>query len=168
MEGPQTVALIVAACADAPDDMYTPYADVAIQPIANAPFPMPQLRAAELPAPAGSTSSTSAPSADGQTKNTAAFRPRCLPRPSRCARSQIIVPAGTWLTGPIQITTMIAPCDGINLQVDARRGDPVQYDFADYLPRCVRGWEGMDVMNYSPLVYFRGWQECRASPARAR
>jgi polygalacturonase len=145
---------VVAACADAPYDTYTPYEEVAIQPISNAPFPMPQLGRPSFSRRRFNIVDFGAVG-DGQTKNTAAFA-RAVAAAKRARGGQIIVPAGTWLTGPIQITNDDAPCDGINLHVEAGAEILFSTDFADYLPAVRTRWEGMDVMNYSPLVYFRG------------
>ena len=162
MDWKATVAIMltIGACADVTDDgddeaaMYTPYEDVAIQPISNAPFPMPQLARPSFSRRRFNIVDFGAVG-DGQTKNTAAFA-RAVAAAKRARGGQIIVPAGTWLTGPIQITNDDAPCDGIDLHVEAGAEILFSTDFADYLPAVRTRWEGMDVMNYSPLVYFRG------------
>jgi polygalacturonase len=134
--------------------MYTPYAESAIQPVTNAPFPVPafsrpsfhkrRFRITEFGAVA-----------DGTTKNTAAFA-QAVAAAKQAHGGQIVVPAGKWLTGPIQITDDDGSCDGIDLHVEAGAEILFSTEFADYLPPVRTRWEGMDVMNYSPLVYFRG------------
>src|SRR6185503_13851976 len=133
---------------------YTPYADVAIQPITNAPFPAPEFARPSFQARRFNIVDFGA-IADGTTKNTAGFA-RAVAAAKQARGGQIVVPAGRWLTGPIQITNDGGSCDGIDLHVDAGAEILFSTDFADYLPAVLTRWEGMDVMNYSPLVYFRG------------
>jgi len=159
------VAMATASCGtdmfavpdDDTTDRYTPYADVAIQAVGNAPFAAPvfsrpsfhrrQFRITEFGAVG-----------DGTTKNTAAFA-RAVAAAKRARGGQIVVPAGTWLTGPIQITDDDGSCDGIDLHVEAGAEILFSTEFQDYLPVVRTRWEGMDVMNYSPLVYVRGCKD---------
>ena len=155
------LALASAACVGAPGDvddpvdpvdpgladtgaasaMYTPYADAPIQPITNAPFPAPDFSRPSFRNRQFNIVDFGAVG-DGRTKNTAAF-----------ARA---VAAAKQAPGPIQITSDDGSCDGIDLHVDAGAEILFSTEFADYLPAVRTRWEGMDVMNYSPLVYFRG------------
>jgi polygalacturonase len=134
--------------------MYTPYVATAIQPITNAPFAMPALSRPSFHRRRFNIADFGAV-ADGTTKNTAAFA-RAVAAAKQARGGQIVVPAGTWLTGPIQITDDDGSCDGIDLHVEAGAEILFSTEFADYLPPVRTRWEGMDVMNYSPLVYFRG------------
>jgi polygalacturonase len=165
--GIAVLSLTLAGCAVAPGDaeldgdgsddapgMYTPYVATAIQPITNAPFAMPALSRPSFHRRRFNIADFGAV-ADGTTKNTAAFA-RAVAAAKKARGGQIVVPAGKWLTGPIQITDDDGSCDGIDLHVDAGAEILFSTEFADYLPPVRTRWEGMDVMNYSPLVYFRG------------
>jgi polygalacturonase len=134
--------------------MYTPYADVAIQPVDNAPFAVPAFARPSFHRRQFNVADYGAVG-DGVTKNTAAFA-RAVAAAKHAHGGQIVVPAGTWLTGPIQITDDHGSCDGIDLHVEAGAELRFSTEFADYLPVVRSRWEGMDVMNYSPLVYFHG------------
>jgi polygalacturonase len=135
-------------------DTYTPYADVAIQAVGNAPFPVPAFSRPSFHRRRFDIVDFGAV-AGGTTKNTAAFA-RAVAAAKQAGGGQIVVPAGRWLTGPIQITDDGGSCDGIDLHVDAGAEVLFSTDFQDYLPVVRTRWEGMDVMNYSPLVYFHG------------
>jgi len=134
--------------------MYTPYADVAIEPVFNAPFPAPDFARPSFRNRQFNIVDFGAVG-DGRTKNTAAFA-AAVAAAKQARGGQIVVPAGQWLTGPIQITSDGGSCDGIDLHVEAGAEILFSTEFADYLPPVRTRWEGMDVMNYSPLVYFRG------------
>ena len=162
---------LAGACAGAPGDfdpvvdpglgglahtsaVYTPYADVPVERITNAPFPAPDFARPSFRNRRFNIVDFGAVS-DGTTKNTQAFA-RAVAAAKRARGGQIFVPAGTWLTGPIQITNDNGSCDGINLHVDAGAEIRFSTEYTDYLPAVRTRWEGMDLMNYSPLVYFRG------------
>jgi len=134
--------------------MYTPYAEAPIQAVANAPFPAPAFSRPRFHRRRFNIAELGAVP-DGTTKNTAAFA-RAVAAAKHARGGQIVVPAGKWLTGPIQITDDNGSCDGIDLHVEAGAEILFSTEFQDYLPVVRTRWEGMDVMNYSPLVYFRG------------
>lgn len=136
---------------------YTPYAEVPIQPIDNAPFPVPAFSRPSFHQRRFNIADFGAVG-DGTTKNTAAFA-RAVAAAKRAHGGQIVVPAGRWLTGPIHITSDEGSCDGIDLHVEAGAEILFSTDFTDYLPVVATRWEGMDVMNYSPLVYFHGCKD---------
>jgi polygalacturonase len=138
-------------------EMYTPYAETPIQAITNAPFPMPAFSRPRFHRRRFNVADFGAVG-DGTTKNTEAFA-RAVAAAKRARGGQIVVPAGRWLTGPIQITNDGGSCDGIDLHVDEGAEILFSTEFQDYLPPVRTRWEGMDVMNYSPLVYFRGCRD---------
>src|SRR5262245_32608994 len=106
----------LAACADLGDDATeTPNADTAIEPI-QAPFAMPELERPSFARRRFDIRSFGAVG-DGTTNNTAAFA-RAVAAAKAARGGQIIVPAGRWLTGPIQITNDDRSCDGIDLHVE--------------------------------------------------
>ena len=83
---------------------------------------------------------------DGKTKNTRAFRMTI----SDCARQgggKVIVPTGTWLTGPIQLES--------NINLVIQKGAQILFttNYADYLPAVFSRFEGVEYYNYSPPIY---------------
>jgi polygalacturonase len=60
---------------------------------------------------------------------------------------RVVVPEGIWLTGPIHLRS--------NVHLFVARGATVKFsrDPADYLPLVLTRWEGVECMNYSPLIY---------------
>lgn len=85
---------------------------------------------------------------DGKTKCTAAFR-NALRAASAQGGGTVRVPAGTFLTGPIHLLS--------NSTLDLDAGAIVKFstDFDDYLPMVPSRWEGIEVTNFSPLIYAR-------------
>lgn len=59
----------------------------------------------------------------------------------------VMIPAGEWLTGPIYLKS--------NVNLHLSKGAVLQFSTnpADYLPVVQTRWEGIDLMNYSPLIY---------------
>jgi polygalacturonase len=117
-----------------------------IQPV-SAPFAMPQPRRPEIPAAVFDIRDFGA-IADGQTKVTGALR-RAIAEASSQGGGTVLVPAGRWLTGPIHLAS------NINLHVSAGAVLAFSRDFADYLPPVLTRWEGLELYNYSPLIYAR-------------
>jgi len=68
---------------------------------------------------------------------------------SKKGGGRVIVPEGTWLTGAIRLQS------NVNLVVE--KGATLLFAFEPALyPIVQTRWEGMDCMNYSPLVYANG------------
>ena len=65
---------------------------------------------------------------------------------------RVIVPAGTFLTGPIHLKS------NVNLVVS--RGATIKFSQnpGDYLPAVFSRWEGVELFNYSPFIYARDQQ----------
>ena len=85
---------------------------------------------------------------DGTTKNTGAFS-QAIAAATAAGGGVVNVPAGTWLTGLIHLASRI------ELHLAAGATLRFSQTFADYLPPVLTRWEGLDVMNWSPLVYAR-------------
>jgi polygalacturonase len=83
---------------------------------------------------------------DGTTDCTTAFR-RAIEACSAAGGGRVVVPAGRFLTGPIHLRSRV------NLHV--QRGATVAFtqDTKQYLPAVFTRWEGVELMNYSPLIY---------------
>lgn len=60
---------------------------------------------------------------------------------------RVRVPPGEWLTGPIHLKS------GVELHLEAGATLRFDRDPARYLPQVLTRWEGVELMNYSPLVY---------------
>jgi polygalacturonase len=86
---------------------------------------------------------------DGTTDATDAIRAAV----SACAEAgggRVVVPAGTFLTGPIHLRS------NVNLHLEEAATLRFRRDPAAYLPVVLTRWEGVELMNYSPLVYAHG------------
>jgi polygalacturonase len=115
-----------------------------IQPI-QAPFPMPVLERPRFPSGVYDVRSFGAVG-DGVTKNTDAFG-KAIAAAVAKGGGHVLVPAGRWVTGPIHLAS------NINLHVAEGAEILFSQDFKDYLPVVFSRWEGLELMNYSPLVY---------------
>jgi polygalacturonase len=62
---------------------------------------------------------------------------------------RVLIPEGTWKTGPIHLQS--------NIDLHLARGATVQFsdDPMDYLPLVFVRWGGLECYNYSPLIYAR-------------
>ena len=84
--------------------------------------------------------------ADGSADATSAFR-SAIEACRRAGGGRVVVPAGEYPTGPIHLKS------GVNLHVAAGATVRFHTDPARYLPTVFTRWEGVELMNYSPLVY---------------
>jgi polygalacturonase len=84
--------------------------------------------------------------ADGATDATSAFR-QAIEACHRAGGGRVVVPPGEFLTGPIHLKS------NVNLHVAAGATVRFRREPAAYLPLVHTRWEGMELMNYSPLVY---------------
>ena len=83
---------------------------------------------------------------DGLKDASAAFR-KAIEACQKAGGGRVVVPAGTFLTGPIRLRSHV------NLHLE--KGAVVRFltDSALYLPPVLTRWEGIELMGYSPLVY---------------
>jgi polygalacturonase len=116
-----------------------------IEPI-RAPFAMPNLQRPRFPAHRVDLRAFGAQ--PGGRENTSAFR-RAIESLTQAGGGTLQVPAGVWLTGPIHLAS--------HIELYLQRGAEIRFSqrFSDYLPPVLSRWEGLDVYNYSPLVYAR-------------
>jgi hypothetical protein len=139
---------------------------VPTEPIAPlvAPFEMPALERPSFPDRVFDIRDYGAV-ADGATMNSAAIAGAI----SACAKSgggTVLIPPGLWLTGPIHLKS--------NVNLHAAKGATVRFStrFEDYLPVVLTRWEGIEVLNYSPLIYANGADNIAltgsTAPRRAR
>lgn len=66
---------------------------------------------------------------------------------SRSGGGRVVIPPGRFLTGPIHLRS------NVNLHVSAGATLLFTTDPAKYLPHVLTRFEGVEVMNYSPLIY---------------
>jgi unsaturated rhamnogalacturonyl hydrolase len=87
--------------------------------------------------------------ADGVTDSTEAFR-KAIAECARAGGGRVVVPPGDFLTGAIHLKS------GVNLHV--QKGATLRFstDPARYLPVVKTRFEGVELMNYSPLIYAIG------------
>jgi polygalacturonase len=126
----------------AQDSSYVPTEE--IRPI-SAPFPMPSPVRPAIPGRAVSITDFGGVEG-GKVKNTAAIR-SAIQFLSRRGGGTVIVPAGTWLTGPVHLA------DSINLHL--RKGAVLLFsqDPADYLPAVFSRHEDLECYKYSAFIY---------------
>ncbi len=84
--------------------------------------------------------------AGGEFKNTEAIN-KAIKQLSESGGGTVIVPSGTWLTGPIVLLS------NINLYLEEGSELLFSQDFDDYLPAVLTNWEGSEVYAYSPFIY---------------
>jgi polygalacturonase len=86
---------------------------------------------------------------DGTTDCTSAFA-KAINACSASGGGRVIVAAGIYLTGPIHLRS--------NVNFYVSKGALIRFstDPAKYLPVVFTRWEGVECMNYSPLVYAYG------------
>ncbi len=83
---------------------------------------------------------------DGKTDCTAAFRDT-IQACSKAGGGRVVVPAGNYLTGPIQLES------NVNLHLAKDAAIHFSTDMSQYLPVVFTRFESTEVMNYSPFVY---------------
>ena len=84
--------------------------------------------------------------ADSVTLCTEAFR-KAIEACSSAGGGRVVVPAGKYLTGPIQLKSLVH----LHLQKGAHLFFSTDPDA--YLPTVHTRWEGVELFNYSPLIY---------------
>ncbi|UIJ61706.1 glycoside hydrolase family 28 protein [Amycolatopsis acidiphila] len=83
---------------------------------------------------------------DGRTDCTAAFR-RAIEACHRAGGGHVLVPRGVYATGPIHLLS--------NVDLHLEQGSRILFstDPNAYLPLVRTRWQGIEFMNYSPLIY---------------
>jgi polygalacturonase len=135
------MALPVAATADVSTEE-----KARIAPI-TAPFDMPQLQRPVFPDRSFNLTNYGA-FGNGTTKNTEAFR-RAITACNAAGGGRVVVPAGKWFTGPIHLKSLV------NLHLEEGAEIHFSDDPQDYLPPVFIRYQGLECMNYSPLIYAR-------------
>ncbi|GAA4712561.1 hypothetical protein GCM10023228_18030 [Brevibacillus fulvus] len=86
---------------------------------------------------------------DGKTDATEAFR-QAIEAANAAGGGRVVVPAGTYLTGAIHLKS------NVNLHVTENAVVKFSQDPKKYLPVVLTRWEGIELYNYSPLIYAYG------------
>jgi polygalacturonase len=86
---------------------------------------------------------------DGTTDSTDAFK-LAIEAAHNAGGGKVVVPAGEFLTGAIYLKS------NVNLHVTKDATVKFSQDPQDYLPLVKTRWEGVELMNYSPLIYAYG------------
>lgn len=107
-------------------------------------------RAAKAPIfPSRRFSIVDAGASEGDLEATSAAFARAIDDCSRAGGGRVVVPAGTWNTGAIRLRT------GVELHLEKGAVVLFSTDPARY-PIVATRWEGVELMNYSPLVFADG------------
>lgn len=83
---------------------------------------------------------------NGQTKNTEAIE-KAIENCSKNGGGTVLIPKGRWLTGPIRLKS------NIELRLDKKAELIFTSDYVDYLPVVFSRFEGIELYNYSPMIY---------------
>jgi polygalacturonase len=83
---------------------------------------------------------------DGKTFCTDAFR-KSIQKCSKDGGGMVVVPAGKYLTGPIHLE------DNVNFHLEEGAEILFSTNPQDYYPLVHTSFEGIELMNYSPLIY---------------
>ncbi len=125
------------------------WADEPIAPI-EAPFPMPRLSRPMFPARIVSIRDHGATPGDASAiaANTAAFA-AAIKSCAGAGGGRVLVPEGKWHTGPIHLRS--------NIDLHLAEGAEIVFSdrFEDYLPVVLVRSGGVEIYNYSPLIYAR-------------
>lgn len=85
-------------------------------------------------------------SADGIVSSDTAFK-KAIQACADAGGGKVLVPAGIYLTGPIHLKS------NVNLHLEEGAEVKFSTNKRDYLPVVHTSYEGMEFMNYSPLIY---------------
>jgi polygalacturonase len=113
---------------------------------ASAPFDMPAIAIPDFSGrPTFSILDFGADAAD-QARTSAALA-RAIAAAHEAGGGTVVVPPGTWPTGPVHFRS--------NVNLHLQEGATLLFSSnpGDYLPAVSTSWEGLECMNYSPLVY---------------
>ena len=82
----------------------------------------------------------------GEVNNTQAIA-AAIDACNKAGGGRVVVPAGTWLTGPVHFKS------NVNLCLEENAVLSFTDNPEDYLPAVMTSWEGLECYNYSPLLY---------------
>ncbi len=111
----------------------------------DAPFNMPVIKVPIFPARIFNIEDYGA-KAGGDFKNTEAIA-AAIAACNKAGGGFVLIPEGQWLTGKVHLKS------NVNLHVAESAELLFTDDPQDYLPAVLSSWEGMELYNYSPLIY---------------
>ena len=82
---------------------------------------------------------------DGETNNSEAIK-KAIDSCSKIGGGKVIIPSGNFLTGPIELKS------NVNLHLEEGANVLFSTNHKDYLPIVHTSFEGVELMNYSPLI----------------
>lgn len=88
-------------------------------------------------------------SSNGTSDNSEAFK-KAIEACTSQGGGMVVVPAGKYLTGPIHLKS------NVNLHLEEGAEILFTKDHSAYLPLVHTSYEGVELMNYSPLIYAKG------------
>ena len=142
-----TVSLVALAAG-----LFAPSAHAAYDPAEiiapiTAPFPMPQLQRPAFPNRVVSIADHGAVPG-GEVKNTAAIA-AAIKAAADAGGGRVLIPAGRWLTGPVHLRS--------HIDLHLAEGAVLVFSdvMEDYLPPVFVRCGGIELYNYSPLIYAR-------------
>lgn len=111
----------------------------------QAPFEMPVIQEYVFPNKSFDITKYGA-KGDGKTDCTKAIA-KAIAKAAKAGGGHVIVPKGQWFTGPIHFKS--------NIDLHLEEGAVLIFtdDYKKYLPAVQASWEGLECMNYSPLLY---------------
>lgn len=111
----------------------------------QAPFEMPVIQEYVFPNKSFDITKYGA-KGDGKTDCTKAIA-KAIAKAAKAGGGHVIVPKGQWFTGPIHFKS--------NIDLHLEEGAVLIFtdDYKKYLPAVQTSWEGLECMNYSPLLY---------------
>ncbi|KMN92377.1 glycoside hydrolase, partial [Priestia aryabhattai] len=83
---------------------------------------------------------------DGKSDSTAAFK-KAIEAANKAGGGRVVVPPGTYVTGAIYLKS------NVNLHVMKKATIKFSQNPDKYLPAVLTRWEGVELYNYSPLIY---------------
>jgi polygalacturonase len=112
---------------------------------ARVPFDMPEISKVSIPDRVCDISMYGAVG-DGKTLDTQAFS-RAITDCNEKGGGKVIVPRGTWFTGAIHLLS--------NVELHLEKGSEIVFssNIVDYQPAVFSRFEGIELYNYSPLIY---------------
>lgn len=112
----------------------------------KAPFPMDPIAVPDFTSAPRFPITRYGARADDRRRNTQAIA-KAIAAANRAKGGRVVVPAGMWNVGGIRLASHV------NLHLEEGATLLFSPDPADYLPPVSSSWEGVECMNYTPLIY---------------
>lgn len=135
--------IVIFACSDA----HHPVATREVQ--VKAPFPMPAIKIPDFTGCTRFSITDFGADSLSQGKTSRAIA-QAIDAAHKANGGVVVIPKGTWPTGQVHLKSKV------NLHLDEGATLEFSGNPEDYLPPVATSWEGMECMNYSPLIYAYG------------